>query len=130
MYRDQSKFTIIIADMMTRTNGRLRHAHRVGLRHERLSLVRFNGLDPDASVAPLLRFTGAGASGSSSDTVSTESRGGWVKGAKYKPVTQGEHMAESVTRAAANLEQMLDRYPKTVLTPIRICAGSARQLRR
>ena len=121
VYRDQSKFTIIIADMMERwTNGWLRATpHRVGLAaHERLSLVRFNGLDPDASVAPLLRFTGAGASGSSSDTVSTESRGGWVKGAKYKPVTQGEHMAESVTRAAANLEQMLDRYPKTALTPI------------
>ena len=71
VYRDQSKFTIIIADMMERwTNGWLRATpHRVGLAaHERLSLVRFNGLDPDASVAPLLRFTGAGASGSSSDT--------------------------------------------------------------
>ena len=120
VYRDQSKFTIIIADMMERwTNGWLRATpHRVGLAaHERLSLVRFNGLDPDASVAPLLRFTGAGPSASSGDTGSSESRG-WVKGAKYKPVTQGEHMAESVTRAAANLEQMLDRYPKTVLTPI------------
>jgi hypothetical protein len=38
--------------------------HRVALTsHERLSLVRFNGLDPGAVVAPLPRFLGGGGRG-------------------------------------------------------------------
>jgi isopenicillin N synthase-like dioxygenase len=119
VYQDRSKFTIIIADMMERwTNGWLRATpHRVGLAgHERFSLVRFNGLDPEAIVAPLPRFTGTGASGVN-PVGGSNTRRGKVNGAKYTPVTQGEHMAESVTKAADNLEAMLDRYPKVALTP-------------
>lgn len=100
-YPDRALFTVIVADMMERwTNGMLRATpHRVALTaHERYSLVRFNGLDPDAVVAPLPRFT----------NVAGSHRGGGGDAVRYAATTQGEHMAASVTRAAKNLEDMLE----------------------
>ena len=89
---DRSMFTIIVADMLERwTRGYfLATPHRVALtRGERLSLVRFNGLDPGAVVAPLARwFPGPSPANKN-----------------YAPVAQGEHTAALVTRAAKNLER-------------------------
>ena len=88
---DRSMFTIIVADMLERwTRGYfLATPHRVDVDGERLSLVRFNGLDPGAVVAPLARwFPGSSPANK-----------------KYAPVAQGEHTAALVTRAAKNLER-------------------------
>ena len=117
VYKDRSLFTVIVADMMERwTNGKLRATpHRVAFTpHERLSLVRFNGLDPDAVVAPLPQFLGASTGGLSlardrqtgaSQPISNAGRDGG--GARYAATTQGEHTAAAVTRASKNLDDML-----------------------
>ena len=89
---DRSRFTVIVADMLERwTRGFfVATPHRVALtRGERFSLVRFNGLDPGAVVAPLARwFPGSSPANKN-----------------YAPVAQGEHTAALVTRAAKNLER-------------------------
>jgi isopenicillin N synthase-like dioxygenase len=89
---DRSRFTVIVADMLERwTRGFfVATPHRVALtRGERFSLVRFNGLDPGAVVAPLARwFPGSSPANKN-----------------YAPVAQGKHTAALVTRAAKNLER-------------------------
>ena len=126
VHPDRSLFTVIVADMMERwTNGKLRATpHRVALtNHERFSLVRFNGLDPGAVVAPLPRFingtgtvTGAFTGTATGTATGSEGKavikggkrggGGDGGGARYAATTMGEHMSASVTRAAKNLDDM------------------------
>ena len=74
--------------------------HRVAFTpHERLSLVRFNGLDPGTVVETLPAFRGRPSPTHRAATT-----------------TQGEHVGRMVTAAAKNLEDMLETYPKRALT--------------
>jgi|TARA_B100001142_G_scaffold290558_1_gene308097 isopenicillin N synthase-like dioxygenase len=99
---ESSTFTVIIADVMERWTGGLLTAtpHRVAFTpHERLSLVRFNGLDPGTVVETLPAFRGRPSPTHRAATT-----------------TQGEHVGRMVTAAAKNLEDMLETYPKRALT--------------
>ncbi len=106
-YPSEPVFTVILSDAFEIfTNGVVRATpHRVrpsrnGI--DRLSLVRFNGLNDDAVVAPLSQFI-------------TRKN---PKNRAYTPRTQGGHIGENVTRASDNLAEMIQNatYPKTELT--------------
>jgi len=106
-YPDSPLFTVIFADALEYfTNGLVRATpHRVlpsrdGV--DRYSLVRFNGLNDSAKVAPLAKF------------VCVER----PMSARYAATTQGDHIGKLVTRASDNLAAMLEKneYVKTALT--------------
>lgn len=106
-YPSEPIFTVILSDAFEIfTNGVVRATpHRVRPSQngtDRLSLVRFNGLNDDAVVAPLSQFI-------------TRKN---PKNRAYAPRTQGDHVGESVTRASDNLAEMIQNatYPKTELT--------------
>ena len=106
-YENDAIFTCILSDAFEIfTNGVVRATpHRVRPSRDgrdRLSLVRFNGLNDDAVIAPLPQFV-------------TPDR---PLNAAYGPRTQGDHVGENVTRASDNLADMLDKrvYPKSELT--------------
>ena len=86
----RSTFTVIVGDALERvSNGFFRATpHRVALtRHERFALVRFNGLDPEASIEPFAASPRRAR----------------------RATTQGEHLARRVTRAARHLENAAKR---------------------
>lgn len=106
-YPEEPIFTVIVADAFEIfTNGSVRATpHRVRPStegRERYSLVRFNGLNHDARIAPLPKFLAPG--------IRVDE--------KYASRTQGDHVGDSVTRASNNLEEMLlnNSYPKSELT--------------
>jgi len=106
-YENDAIFTCILSDAFEIfTNGVVRATpHRVRPSRDgrdRLSLVRFNGLNDDAVIAPLPQFV-------------TPDR---PLNPAYGPRTQGDHVGENVTRASDNLADMLDKrvYPKSELT--------------
>ena len=97
----RSTFTVIVGDAFERVSGGFFRAtpHRVALtRHERFALVRFNGLDPEASIAP---FVGA--------REYAEKQNEKNKRRTNDATTQGEHVARRVTRAARHLENAVKR---------------------
>ena len=106
-YENEAIFTCILSDAFEIfTNGVVRATpHRVRPSRDgrdRLSLVRFNGLNDDAVIAPLPQFV-------------TPHR---PLNAAYEPRTQGDHVGQNVTRASDNLADMIDKqvYPKSELT--------------
>ena len=97
----RSTFTVIVGDAFERVSGGFFRAtpHRVALtRHERFALVRFNGLDPEASIAP---FVGAREYAKKQNEKN--------KRRTNDATTQGEHVARQVTRAARHLENAVKR---------------------
>ena len=97
----RSTFTVIVGDAFERVSGGFFRAtpHRVALtRHERFALVRFNGLDPEASIAP---FVGAREYAKKQNEKN--------KRRTNDATTQGEHVARRVTRAARHLENAVKR---------------------
>lgn len=98
--KHEAIFTVILADAFEiLTNGVVRatpHRVRPSSVKDRYSLVRFNGLNHDAKIAPLPCFGEP----------------------KFAPRTQGDHVGEQVSRAADNLGQMLQNgtFPKSTLT--------------
>lgn len=104
----RSTFTVIVGDAFERvSNGYFRATpHRVALTpHERFALVRFNGLDPEASIAPF-------AAVRSDEPEKTKNKKTFetCEEPKYAArATQGEHLARQVTRAARHLENAAKR---------------------
>ena len=102
----RAAFTVIVGDAFERvSNGFFRAtSHRVALtRHERFALVRFNGLDPEASIAP---FAAADPK-------------------RARRATQGEHLARQVTRAARHLENAAKRGAVPGVDAARLGADAA-----
>ena len=84
---DIGSFTVILGDMLERfSNGHLKATgHRViNTPWTRYSMVLFFAVDGDFEVAPLPGFSGPG------------------KPARYRPVTQDEHIRIELERASAN----------------------------
>ena len=104
----RSTFTVIVGDAFERvSNGYFRATpHRVALTpHERFALVRFNGLDPEASIAPF-------AAVYSDEPEKTKNKKTFETSEEPKyaaRATQGEHLARQVTRAARHLENAAKR---------------------
>ena len=102
----RAAFTVIVGDAFERVSGGFFRAtpHRVALtRHERFALVRFNGLDPEASIAP---FAAADPK-------------------RARRATQGEHLARQVTRAARHLENAAKRGAVPGVDAARLGADAA-----
>ena len=94
-------FTVFIGDMIERwTNGYLRATpHRVPfMKHERYSIVRFNGVDSDTLVFPLQPFI--------SDSTLDEREGESTH--RYPPVTQGAHISAMMKDGLLNLRDLVD----------------------
>ena len=92
----KSVYTVIVGDALEfRTNGFFKATpHRVELtKSERFSIVRFNGFDPTASIAPFVceRFK----------IQNTNNHGNKTP---KRNTTQGEHLVMQVTKAAKHLE--------------------------
>ena len=87
---DIGTFTVMPGDMLQRfSNGHLKAAgHRVvHTPWQRFSMVLFFAVDGDYEVAPLPQFTGPD------------------RPARYRPVTQDDHIRNELERAAANKQQ-------------------------
>ena len=113
----RSTFTVIVGDAFERVSGGFFRAtpHRVALtRHERFALVRFNGLDPEASIAP---FVGA--------RESAEKQNEKIKRRTNDATTQGEHVARRVTLAARHLENAVKRGAVPGVDAARLGADAA-----
>ena len=115
----RSTFTVIVGDAFERVSGGFFRAtpHRVALtRHERFALVRFNGLDPEASIAP---FVGA--------RESAEKQNEKIKRRTNRndATTQGEHVARRVTLAARHLENAVKRGAVPGVDAARLGADAA-----
>ena len=91
---DFGVFTVIIGDMTEYwTGGELKATpHRVRhTKHERISIVRFNGVDNATVAAPMPRFATAEAV------------------AKYPPISQADHLRRSGEKAEKNLAELIAR---------------------
>ena len=107
----RSTFTVIVGDAFERvSNGYFRATpHRVALtKHERFAVVRFNGLDPEASIAP---FAAVQSDEREPETKIKQKKKTFPREEpKYAArATQGEHLARQVTRAARHLENAAKR---------------------
>jgi hypothetical protein len=120
----RSTFTVIVGDAFERvSNGYFRATpHRVALTpHERFALVRFNGLDPEASIAPF-------AAVHSDEPEKTKNKKTFETSEEPKyaaRATQGEHLARQVTRAARHLENAAKRGAVPGVDAARLGADAA-----